>query len=176
MRFAYADPPYLGNGKKRYGEHPEAAIWDDKQAHVELVNQLVAEFPDGWALSCNPADLRWLLPVCPEEVRVAAWTKTFHQIRHVHVQYAWEPLLFMGGRHDPAHKPMTRDWHSCVATRKKGTIGSKPDSFNNWVLEILGFDPARDELVDMFPGSGGMTRLVATVGNHIQNDISLFNS
>jgi hypothetical protein len=174
MRFAYADPPYFGNGKKRYGEHPEAAMWDDQQAHVELVNQLVAEFPDGWALSCNPADLRWLLPVCPEEVRVAAWTKTFHQIRHVHVQYAWEPLLFVGGRHDPAHKPMTRDWHSCVATRNKGTIGSKPDSFNLWVLEILGFNHGQDELVDMFPGSGGMTRFVETASGRIRDDWNLF--
>ncbi len=28
MRFAYADPPYLGMGKKLYGDHPEHAVYD----------------------------------------------------------------------------------------------------------------------------------------------------
>ena len=30
MRFAYADPPYYKQGKRLYGDHPDAHIWDTK--------------------------------------------------------------------------------------------------------------------------------------------------
>jgi hypothetical protein len=158
MRFAYADPPYLGQGKKRYGDHPDAAIWDSKNAHFALVDKLNCEY-DGWALSCNPADLRWLLPNCPEDTRVACWVKTFHQIRPTTVQFAWEPVLFRGSRKNHKRKPMVRDWFSHVTTRKKGTIGAKPEAFNKWVLELLNYQDG-DELHDLFPGSGGMTAII----------------
>ncbi len=37
MRFAYADPPYLGCGKKLYGDrHEQAADWDDPERHRQL--------------------------------------------------------------------------------------------------------------------------------------------
>jgi hypothetical protein len=167
MKFAYADPPYYGNGKRRYSEHPEAAIWDSKDAHFDLVRRLVAEYPDGWALSCNPSDLGWLLPVCPEGVRVAAWVKTFHQIRPTTVQYAWEPVIFVGGRKNPKRKPMVRDWHSCTATKKKGTVGAKPQSFNAWVLDLLAYDPTQDTVDDLFPGSNGMLETVSRLSEAV---------
>ena len=160
MKFAYADPPYYGNGKKRYGEHPDAAIWDTKDAHFNLIKRLCDDYPDGWVLSCNPADLRWLLPSCPDDVRIAAWVKTFHQIRQTTTQYAWESVIWRGGRADPKRKPMVRDWLACVATRKKGTIGAKPAKFNEWILQLLAFNPAQDELDDLYPGSGGMLQTV----------------
>jgi hypothetical protein len=98
MRFAYADPPYFAQGKKLYGKHhPEAGVWDSKEEHLRLIDRLVSEYPDGWALSANPANLRWLLPHAPEGVRVCAWVKTFHQIRPTTVQFAWEPVLLGGG-------------------------------------------------------------------------------
>ena len=160
MKFAYADPPYYGNGKRRYSEHPQAAVWDTKEAHFDLVNRLCEEYRDGWALSCNPSDLRWLLPACPDDVRVGVWVKTFHQIRRTTTQYAWEPVIWRGGRTDATRKPMVRDWLSCVTTRQKGTVGAKPSKFNEWVLSLLAFDPAQDELHDLFPGSGGMMEVV----------------
>lgn len=48
MKFCYADPPYFGNGKSKYG-YPE---WDTKERHIELVRQLTKEtgrvrLPDG---------------------------------------------------------------------------------------------------------------------------------
>jgi hypothetical protein len=164
MRFAYADPPYFGNGKRRYSEHPEAQIWDTKDAHFQLIERLTNEYSDGWVLSCNPSDLRWLLPACPDDCRVGAWVKTFHQIRRTTTQYAWEPVIFRGGRQDPQRKPMVRDWLSCATTRKKGTVGAKPDQFNEWVLLLLGFDASQDVLDDLFPGSGGMTQVLTSQG------------
>lgn len=156
MRFAYADPPYLGCGKSHYGEHhPEAALWDEQETHAELVKQLVDEYTDGWALSCNPRDLVWLLPLCPEDVRIAAWCKTWHQIRPTTVQFAWEPVVWRGGRKDNKRSPMIRDWYACAVTRQRGLKGAKPDAFNQWVCDLLNVTD-EDTLDDLFPGAGGM--------------------
>lgn len=154
MKFAYADPPYFGMGKKMYGSlHPEASRWDDQQSHLELVKTLADEFPDGWALSCNPRDLHWMLPACPSTVRVAAWVKTFHQIRPTPVQYAWEPVIFHGGRTDRKTHGL-RDWLACPVRMKSGLQGSKPQPFCTWVLDLLGYDATLDTITELFPGTG----------------------
>lgn len=157
MKFAYADPPYFGCGVSHYGEHhEEAAVWDDESTHIALVERLVDEYPDGWALSCNPRDLRFLLPAAPEEARVAAWCKTWHQIRPTTVQFSWEPVIFCGGRKNPK-RPMIRDWMTCAVTRQTGLKGAKPSAFNDWVVDLLAYDPTEgDTLDDLFPGTGGM--------------------
>lgn len=36
MKFAYADPPYLGMGKMYADRHPEATLWDDPATHQAL--------------------------------------------------------------------------------------------------------------------------------------------
>ena len=163
MKFAYADPPYYKQGKKRYGEfHEEAAKWDSQSAHLDLVHKLMNEYPDGWALSCNPADLSWLL--VSSEIRVCAWVKTFHQIRPTTVQYAWEPVLLYGGRKDNKRKPMVRDWISGVATKRKGLPGAKPDYFNDWILNLLNYQNG-DTLDDLFPGTNGMFEALQRIKN-----------
>jgi hypothetical protein len=159
MRFAYADPPYFGCGASHYGEHhPEAARWDNKDTHLALVERLAEEFPDGWVLSCNPRDLAWLLSAThmPDDVRVGAWCKTWHQIRPTTTQFAWEPVIWRGGRKDNKRSPMVRDWISCAVTRQRGLKGAKPDAFNQWVLDLLNYRTDEDELVDVFPGSRSM--------------------
>lgn len=159
MKFAYADPPYHRMGKRMYGvHHDEAEIWDDKQTHLALIDRLVSDFPDGWAMSCNPADLQWMLPHCPPTVRVAAWTKTFYQIRpKVSVQYAWEPVIWFGGRKVICKESyLVRDWMSCARNMKGNVPGAKPHQFNRWVLDLLGYNPREDEIVDLFPGTHGM--------------------
>ena len=161
MIFAYADPPYLGNGKQKYSEHHDnEEEYDSKEAHFRLVQKLCDEYPDGWALSCNPKDLQWLLPSMPEDVRVCAWVKTFHQIRvNVSVQYAWEPVILRGGRDMRHRRPMTRDWLSCAIAMRKGLKGSKPDAFFEWIIAMLGWEPG-DILDDLFPGTYGLSKVI----------------
>jgi len=53
MKFAYADPPYLGCGKLYAAHHPDALDWDDPETHFDLIGRLFDEYPDGWALSCH---------------------------------------------------------------------------------------------------------------------------
>ena len=164
MKFAYADPPYLGSGKKHYSDHPEAYLWDTQEKHLALIDQLVDEFPDGWALSASSPSLRVLFPYCPEDTRIGAWVKPFHVFKKgVRPAYAWEPVLYRGGRnkhHPPPPKggkqTTPRDWVSANITLKKGLVGAKPPDFNSWILDLLNFQPREDELVDMFPGTGSM--------------------
>ena len=150
MKIAYADPPYIGQAKKHYGM-PEVD-------HSALVNRLVEEFPDGWALSCSTPSLRYLLPLCPDKVRVAAWVKPFAVFKpNVNPAYAWEPVIFMGGRQPRSREELTvRDWVSCNITLKKGLVGAKPPGFCMWLFELMGMLPP-DEFVDLFPGTGGVT-------------------
>ena len=161
MKFAYADPPYYGNGKRRYAPfHENSQEYDTKTAHLELVKRLVDEYPDGWALSCNPKDLQWLLPAMPEDVRVMAWAKTFHQIRvNVSVQYAWESIIVRGGRDMRHRRPMTRDYVTGTIAMRKGLPGAKPDYFFEWILAVLGYQKG-DTLNDIFPGTGNFEKVI----------------
>lgn len=155
MKFAYADPPYYKHGKRLYSElHSEAAIWDQKETHLNLIQRLYEDYSDGFALSASPTDLAWILPQYPE-LRVCVWAKTFHQILAVTTQYAWEPVLLHGGRKVRTRKPFVRDWMSCTIAKKKGYPGAKPEAFNNWILDLLNYQPG-DTLDDLFPGTGGM--------------------
>jgi hypothetical protein len=161
MKFAYADPPYFKMGKKLYGtHHNEAHLWDNKQQHTDLVKQLQNNYPDGWALSCNPANLNWLLPHCPDDIRIGTWCKTWHQIRPTSTQFAWEAVLWRTVKKDPKRQ-MVRDWITGPATKQKGLPGAKPNYFNRWVLDLLMFNPEEDNLTDIFPGTNGMAWAMA---------------
>ena len=161
MKIAYADPPYVGQSKKHYGDHPDYAGEVDHQA---LIARLVDDYPDGWALSCSSPSLRYLLPLCPDDVRVAAWVKPFHVFKKgVRPAYGWEPVIFRGGRQiavapekgGAATTP--RDFVSTPITLQRGLVGAKPEPFCNWLFDLMGLEPG-DEFVDLFPGSGGVWR------------------
>lgn len=159
MRFCYADPPYLGLAEKFYGKlHPEAAEYDKPEKHQWLIDRLCDEFPDGWAMSLHTPTLRTILPMCPEDCRVGAWVKPFASFKKgVRVAYAWEPVIFRGGRRRPQEVDTVRDWIAANIALERGFRGAKPDGFAFWIFEILGMQPD-DEFVDMFPGSGSVTR------------------
>ena len=161
MKFAYADPPYLGCGKRIYGKHhPEAELWDDPMTHIELVERLMDEFSDGWAISLHEPSLKFYCRIIPDDARVCAWAKTMHQIWwNVTVQYSWEPVILYGGRKEKNRKPMVRDHFIGARSNRKGLEGSKTDAFNDWILDLLNYQPG-DQMVDLFPGSGGMARAV----------------
>jgi hypothetical protein len=161
VRFAYADPPYPGKAKKHYADHADYAGEVD---HPHLIARLIAEYPDGWALSTNSGELRWLLPLVPERHRVLAWVKPFAMIKkNVDPTYAWEPVILCGGRNRFGERnSMMRDWIAVMPPifRKKTndpTIGEKPIEFCYWLFDCFGCMPD-DEFVDLFPGSGAVAR------------------
>lgn len=158
MRFAYADPPYFGYAVKFYGDlHPEAAVYDTLEGHAALIKRLCDEFSDGWALSMTSGNLHDILPLCPRAARVGAWVKPFASFKkHVGVAYAWEPIVFMGGRKRTLEMHTMRDWFAESITLKRGFTGAKPSRVIHWILEMLGAQP-EDDVVDLFPGSGAVT-------------------
>jgi len=159
MRFAYADPPYLGMGQRLYGvHHDEAHVWDDPATHRRLIERLGDEFPDGWALSLSTPSLGVLLPMCPASVRICSWVKPFSVFKpNVGVSYSWEPVLLMGGRRRTREQPTVRDWLAESITLQKGLTGAKPERFCRWILSMLNAQDG-DEVVDLFPGTGVMGR------------------
>lgn len=163
MRFAYADPPYIGMAK----HYAKEAAADGRVAaevdHPALIERLVCDYPDGWALSLSTPTLRLLLPLCPPDTRVLSWVKPmamFH--KNVPLVYAWEPVLLRGGgkRVTERYVDFTPDWHMASRAtgawkKNNGVMGAKPLSFCLWLLRCLGYQ-AGDQMDDLFPGSGVM--------------------
>lgn len=166
MRFAYADPPYLGQGKKYARFHPNALEWDDPNRHQMLIDDLKSY--DAWALSLSSTSLHTLLPMCPSDVRVAAWVKPFASFKPgVNPAYCWEPVIFSGVRKSRARTDLTvRDYFSHNITMRRGLPGAKPLGFCLWVLDMLGV-AEDDEIDDLFPGTGIMAEALATRRNQM---------
>jgi hypothetical protein len=150
MKIAYADPPYIGCANL----YPEKTEVD----HAQLVQKLVDEYPDGWALSLHTPSLKYILSLCPNDVRVMAWVKPFASFKPgVGVAYAWEPIIVRGGRRRTREQDTVRDWVSVNITMKKGLVGAKPEKFAYWLFDVFNMQKG-DEFHDIFPGTGIMTR------------------
>ncbi len=163
MKFAYADPPYIGQSAKHYSQHPDFAGEVD---HEALIRKLTGF--DAWALSCHTNSLGYLLSLCPNTVRIAAWVKPFAFFKKgVNPSYTWEPVIFNGARTDKQrrelnggkHQKSIRDWVSanvwgCTAQQRSQSSvkGQKPPEFCTWLFDLIGLC-YNDELFDLFPGS-----------------------
>lgn len=160
-RIGYADPPYPQQAERHYGE--------SEVDHAELLQHLDTSY-DGWLLHTSSTGLQYVM-WCVEKVgvkgfRVMAWLKPFAAFKaNVSVAYAWEPILVK-----PCRKPVVstrttwrdepivfRDIVAESITLKKGTVGAKPEHVCRWAFEMLGAQPG-DHLVDLYPGSGAVTR------------------
>lgn len=151
MRFAYADPPYIGRAKRYYGGQESYAGEVD---HAALIASLEASGYDGWALSCavDVPSLRQVLSLCPDRARLCPWVKPGAAppaSRGLHNM--WEGLIVVGGRQEP---PGKCDWLRAQPARFGGDLhGRKPIAFIAFLWNVLGALPG-DELDDLFPGTG----------------------
>lgn len=164
LTVAYADPPYMGKAKKHYKDHED---YDGEVDHEALIDRLVSEYPDGWALSCHMPSMGLILQMCEErglslydgDIRIGSWCKTFGAFkRNVRVAYVWEPVIIKPAERLDGSVP-TRDFAVDAGsvllepiTMKRGLAGAKPERFAFWLFNILGLRPC-DELHDLFPGS-----------------------
>jgi len=165
--FAYADPPYPGTAAKYYRLEPTYAGEVD---HRALVASLLQERYDGWALSTSSKALRDVLPLCPSSARVCAWVKPIGVPRGTYGLHArWEALIIVGGRR---RRPGVRDWLRAQPARGWGSLmGRKPVAFCAWLFDCLGMVPG-DRLVDLFPGTGAVTRAWAELSSRARDDVS----
>jgi hypothetical protein len=166
VRFAFADPPYLGccsyykHNHNDGGTRPfDGMCWNEPVTHERLILWLYDEYPDGWALSASSPSLPSLMSmVRPDEIRIGAWVKPFASFKPgVNPGYCWEPVLFTGGRKRTKTDDTVRDYVSANITLEKGVPGAKPPAFCAWVLDLMGFEPG-DTFDDVFVGSGAFAR------------------
>ena len=157
MRLGYADPPYPGCAK-RYADQPDYAGEVD---HVALADRL-REF-DGYVLHTSAPAFAQIAALVPE-ARAHIWIKPFAAFkRNVSVAYAWEPVFIVPVR-KPVVRPalrnqniISRDWFAESITLKRGLTGAKPQRLCWWIFACAGMGPG-DELVDLFPGTGAVSR------------------
>lgn len=157
MKFAYADPPYIGNAHRHYRNHPDYAGEVD---HVELIDRLEAEY-DGWALSATMKSLPQIMKLCADDLLTLAWVNPSAVPMGDHRHYSWEPVILR-----PLRRPAVNVKCHLVASPPGYTfrpkpasfvIGQKPEVFSFWVFEAAGLT-ADDEFDDLYPGSGAVGR------------------
>jgi hypothetical protein len=154
LRLAYADPPYPGKAHL----YPENAEVD----HAELVARL-CEF-DGWALSTDETNLRYVLSLCPPRTRVLAWCRTNAPPMLPMPWASWEPVLVVPARTKdvPAVRSFLSDGAPLGFHQQDGLTGQKSRGFCEWVVRALGALEG-DTLEDVFPGTGIMGATFAAV-------------
>jgi hypothetical protein len=162
LNIAYADPPYLGKCALYHHEHgTDNLCWDDPETHAGLIHRLGRDYPDGWALSLSATTLRVMLAYCPDDARIGVWVKPFASFKpNVTPAYAWEPVIFRGGRRRGRDEWSGRDWVSAMppvfSGEARGVPGMKPEAFCFWLFDDLFGLRWDDEFVDLFHGSGAV--------------------
>lgn len=171
LRFAYADPAYPGLAEKYY-EQKEVD-------HAKLCRSLVEEY-DAFALSTSAAalpmvldDLRVALDTTPRllrksnialssrDIRVCPWVHGSRASTSYRARNAWEPLIVVGGR--PVKHAVDDElddvllWGGRQHSHPGALVGMKSAAFCEWMFRLLGAQRG-DELADLFPGSGAVTR------------------
>lgn len=186
MKLCIADPPYLGRGKRLYGEgaansgfdkerrrkhaagtfavgdnHPEAHLWDDPSTHEQLVARLVDEY-DGWAVAMAWDNLRHYLAWVPSNVWIGIWVKADSVPSASRLYNPWEPVIVSPPSSRRAHAKGESPIRGVLnASPVKDFVGSKPPAWTRWVLDMLGYNPETDTVDDLFPGSGAVAAEVA---------------
>lgn len=175
LRYAIADPPYLGRAARWYGpggrghgggrgradEHPDARAYDDPATHAQLVRRLTDEY-DGWAIAADQASLPTYLAHAPSDARVLVWHRRNAQPSGGRVLSRWEPVI----ARVPRSRTRYRDGLAVsdvldLPIPRSGFTGAKPPEWTAWVLAVLGVDHARDVVDDVFHGSGAVARALA---------------
>jgi hypothetical protein len=161
LRAAYADPPYIGQSNRHYGDHPDYAGEVD---HGELVERLERDY-DCWALSLSSPSTHIILDHCRDhglslmdgDIGLMSWVKPFAAFkRNVRVAYTWEPVIVKPAKRLEGATP-TRDFIAEPITMKRGLTGAKPELVCHWLFACMGLRRT-DSLDDLFPGSGAVGR------------------
>ncbi|WP_100813046.1 hypothetical protein [Microbacterium lacus] len=200
MRLAIADPPYppmfserrdreggplrvtsRSRARRWYGDgprsttdspaadfHPEAGTWDDLTEHRRLLERLVDEF-DGWAIATTPDGLGAYHPL-PIAARIMAWHRPTAMPGGGRLMSRWEPVIVLIPEERRGRAGMRVSDVLTANPPTAGFVGAKPPEWTRWVLDALGYEPATDELVDLFPGSGSVAAaadgMLALAGAH----------
>jgi hypothetical protein len=147
------DPPYVGLARRYYN--------NKEVDHRALIRNAAAY--DGWALCGSAASHLEVLRMCPAGVRVGIWVRGSRPGVSWRARNAYEVVYVYGGRprrlscHEVLDDVLVLPAQTRSRSHPGALVGMKPAAFSEWVFRMLG--AARgDSLVDMFPGSGAVTR------------------
>ena len=141
MRLAIA-PPYLGR----------AALWYGGKGRSK----------QGTVVAASAKTLHLILPEASAlGMRLAIWHVTNAIPDGARVRSVWEAVLY---RTPPGRRAVGTGMRVPDVLQaphpKRGFVGSKPNQWTTWVLDILGFDPNQDTVDDIFPGSGAVSEAI----------------
>lgn len=117
---------------------------------------------DGWAIATSPDGIAAYGDL-PIGVRIMAWIKPNAIPGSHRLRSNWEPVILYppkGRRSNRTPRGIMSDVHT--APYPRGFIGGKPESYTHWILDAFLYDPESDQVTDMFPGSGAITRAVGS--------------
>lgn len=159
----YGDGPRSATDSPRADVHPEASKWDDLDEHRRLLLHLVENY-DGWAIATTPDGLQAYFPL-PLNAQIMAWHRPTAMRGGGRLIERWEPVIIYvpEGRNNRRGRGVSNVLTAVAPSARNGRksfVGSKPDSWTEWILDALGFDPALDTVADLFPGSGAVSRVV----------------
>lgn len=141
--------------------HPEAGEWDDPARHRRLLEEIHDTY-DGWAIATTLDGLEHYSPL-PVPARILIWHKGRALPTSHRIAATLEAVIVLA----PKNRRSSRDLGRQVPDLLRATVpqhgfpGAKPVEWTRWVLDALGYDPEADELVDVFPGSGAVTKAAA---------------
>jgi hypothetical protein len=179
MKFAIADPPYLGRANRWYGEtgcgdgyglgkadtHPEAYLWDNPDTHKNLIQTLFNDY-DGFAIALTVHSLSTYMEEIKTNsrngIRVMAWIKPSAVPSGNRIQNVWEPVIIKM----PQSRKNYKAGKSCkdVLTAhppRNGFVGAKPIEWTNWVMDAMGVQGG-DTVDDLFIGSGMVSEAITS--------------
>jgi len=189
VKFAIADPPYLGRAHRWYGiggrakgrgkgradEHPDAHLWDKPETHIQLALDLIDNY-DGFAIAATSHSLSTYLSVITTHsengIRIMSWIKPASLPSGSRITQSWEPVIIKvpKDRKGRGKGKQMVDYLICPAPRK-GFAGSKPVQWTNWVLDAMGVQQG-DTVEDLYAGSGIVTHTIKQYlsdANHISH-------
>jgi len=191
MRFAIADPPYLGRAVRWYGpngcgdgygkgqadNHKDAYLWDKPETHKQLAKDLLKNY-DGFAIALTVHSLSTYLDVLETDsrngIRVGVWHRPNAAPSGSRITNNWEPVIFNIPKERRAYKTAPRSSDFLTANiHKKGFVGSKPADWVEWVLNVLGVNE-NDQVVDLFYGSGAVSNVLAATSLPFQGGANGF--
>jgi hypothetical protein len=99
-------------------------------------------------LSCHEPSLHILRNYAGRDCRTGVWVKPFCSYKpNVNPAYAFEPVIFRGGREFTRDDPTVRNWVAANITLKRGLTGAKPRDFCRWVINLMNAERAMRSMI-----------------------------
>ncbi|RUQ07029.1 hypothetical protein D8M34_06040 [Microbacterium sp. HSID17254] len=150
----YGDGPRAATDSPIADFHPDAGVWDDITEHRRLIERLVEEF-DGFAIATTHDGLDAYRPL-PIGAHTAVWHRPTALPGGGRIINRWEPVIVFVPEERRGREGLRVSDVLTANAPRAGFVGAKPPEWTRWVLDMLGYDPATDELHDLFPGSGAV--------------------